>query len=146
MKKLFKIYIDTFRGLSKEVWWLTLITLINRAGTMVIPFLSLYLTKDLNFSIEDTSWILVCFGIGSVIGSWLGGKLTDKMGFYKVMVLSLFLTGINFIILQYITTFWKLCLAILFTMSIADTFRPALFVSLKAYSKPQNQTRDFCSS
>ena len=43
MKTLFNNYLNTFKGLSKEVWWLALITLINRAGTMVIPFLSLYL-------------------------------------------------------------------------------------------------------
>ena len=141
MKTLFKNYIESFKGLSKEIWYLSLITLINRAGTMVIPFLSLYLTKNLNFSKDDAGWILVFFGIGSVIGSWLGGKLTDLFGFYKVMVFSLFITGLSFIGLQYITSFWGLCIAILFIMSIADTFRPALFVSLKTYSKKENQTR-----
>ena len=86
MKLLFNKYIDTFKGLSNEVWWLALITLINRAGTMVIPFLSLYLNKGLNFSLNDVAWIMSAFGLGSVVGSWLGGKLTDKIGFYKVMV------------------------------------------------------------
>jgi predicted MFS family arabinose efflux permease len=141
MKKLYFNYIDSFKGLSKEIWYLALITLVNRAGTMVIPFLSLYLNKDLDFSKDDVGWILVCFGIGSVIGSWSGGKLTDKIGFYKVMSFSLFITGLSFIALQYITSFWGLCFAILFLMSVADTFRPALFVSLKTYSKPENRTR-----
>lgn len=108
---------------------------------MVIPFLSLYLKNDLKYDESQIKWFFVCFGIGSVLGSWLGGKLTDKVGFYKVMIFSLFLTGINFIILQYITSFTYLCLAILITMSIADSFRPAVFVSIKAYSKPENQTR-----
>ncbi len=108
---------------------------------MVIPFLSLYLTKNLNFSKTDAGWIMACFGIGSVIGGWLGGKLTDKIGFYRVMIYSLFATGIGFIILQFITSFWGLCFAILILMSIADTFRPAVYVSIKAYSKPENQTR-----
>lgn len=141
MKKLYFNYLESFKGLSKEIWYLALITLVNRAGTMVIPFLSLYLTKNLDFSKDDAGWILVFFGVGSVIGSWLGGILTDKIGFYKVMVFSLFITGLGFIALQYISSFWGLCFAILFIMSIADTFRPALFVSLKAYSKPENQTR-----
>ncbi len=141
MKKLYFNYIDSFKGLSKEIWYLALITLVNRAGTMVIPFLSLYLNKNLDFSKDDVGWILVFFGIGSVIGSWLGGKLTDKIGFYKVMSFSLFITGLSFIALQYITSFWGLCFAILFLMSVADTFRPALFVSLKTYSKPENRTR-----
>ncbi|WP_418602901.1 MDR family MFS transporter [Hwangdonia sp.] len=141
MKILFNNYLESFKGLSKEIWYLSLITLINRAGTMVIPFLSLYLTKNLGFSKDDAGWILVFFGLGSLIGSWLGGWLTDKIGFYKVMVLSLFVTGIGFIGLQYVTSFWGLCFAILLIMVIADTFRPALFVSLKTYSKPENQTR-----
>ncbi|HLT32542.1 MAG TPA: hypothetical protein VKZ98_02020, partial [Aquaticitalea sp.] len=69
-------YINTFRGLSKEVWWLALITLINRTGTMVIPFLSLYLTSSLHFSLDEVAWIMSAFGMGSIVGSWLGGKLT----------------------------------------------------------------------
>lgn len=141
MKKLYLNYIESFKGLSKEIWYLALVSLINRAGTMVIPFLSLYLKKDLDFSNDDVGWILAFFGIGSVIGSWLGGKLTDKIGFYKVISFSLFFTGLSFVALQYITTFWGLCFGILLLMSIADTFRPALFVSLKAYSKPENRTR-----
>jgi predicted MFS family arabinose efflux permease len=57
------------------------------------------------------------------------------------MVISLFLTGLCFIALQYINTFWSFCIGILITMSIADTFRPAIFVAIKAYSVPENQTR-----
>ena len=97
MRKLYNNYISTFRGLSVEVWWLSLITFINRSGTMVIPFLSLYLNKSLNISLPDIGWIMSFFGLGSVIGTWLGGKLTDKIGYYKVMLGSLFLTGILFI-------------------------------------------------
>ncbi len=134
-------YIDSFKGLSKEIWFLALISLINRAGTMVIPFLSLYLTKELDFSDGDTGSILAFFGIGSLLGSFLGGKLVDKIGFYKIMVFSLFITGFGFIGLQYVSSFWGLCFAILGIMTIADMFRPAIFVSLKAYSKPENQTR-----
>jgi predicted MFS family arabinose efflux permease len=141
MKKLYSNYVESFTGLSKEIWYLSLISLVNRAGTMVIPFLSLYLKKDLGYSEDDIGWILACFGIGSVIGSWLGGKLTDIFGFYKVMVVSLFLTGLCFIGLQYLNTFWGLCIGILITMSIADSFRPAIFVAIKAYSKPENRTR-----
>ena len=141
MKKMYANYIESFQGLSKEIWFLSLISLVNRAGTMVIPFLPLYLTKSLDYSKDDAGWILLCFGIGSLFGSFLGGKLVDKIGFYKVMIGSLLLTGLGFIGLQYVTSFWGLCFAILGIMTVADTFRPAIFVSLKAYSKPENQTR-----
>ncbi len=141
MKKLYNSYIDTFRGLSSEIWWLALITLINRAGTMVIPFLSLYLTTDLNLSFAQVGWVMTAFGLGSVCGSWLGGKLTDKIGYYKVMVRSLLATGILFIGLQFLHTFAGVCLGIFLVMLVADMFRPAMFVALSAYSKPENKTR-----
>ncbi len=141
MKKLYTDYLNTFRGLSKEVWWLALITFINRAGTMVIPFLSLYLTESLQFQLSDVGWIMSFFGLGSVVGSWLGGKLTDKFGYYKVMFLSLLGTGVAFILMQFVTTFVGFCAGIFVLMLIADMFRPAMFVALSSYSKPENKTR-----
>lgn len=140
MKKLYNNYINTFRGLSEEVWWLSLITLINRAGTMVIPFLSLYL-ENIDFSLSEISWILPFWGLGSLVGTWLGGKLTDKIGYYKVMFVSLLLTGVFFYLLQFVTSFEGFCLGIFLTMLVADIFRPAMFVALSAYSKPENKTR-----
>lgn len=137
----FSRYINNFKGFSREIWILTLVTFINRAGTMVLPFLSKYLKEDLDFSYDQVKWVLVCFGIGSMIGSWLGGKLSDKIGFYKIMIFSLFTSGIAFILLQYITSFIGLCIGMFSIMVIADMFRPAMFVSLSVYAKPENRTR-----
>lgn len=134
-------YSDSFKGLSTEVWWLALITLINRAGTMVIPFLSLYLTEHLNFTLVDVGWIMSAFGVGSLVGTWFGGFLTDKFGYYKVMVYSIIATGVLFIGLQYLETFAMFCLGIFTVILAADVFRPAMFVALSAYSKPENKTR-----
>ncbi|TBN06741.1 MFS transporter [Hyunsoonleella flava] len=141
MKTLFNNYLNTFKGLSTEVWWLALITLINRAGAMVLPFLSIYLNESLQLSFSDVGTVLAFFGFGAVTGSWLGGKLTDKIGYYKVMVRSLMSTGVLFILLQYLNTFFSVCLGVYLVITVADMFRPAMFVALSAYSKPENKTR-----
>ncbi|SHH33621.1 MDR family MFS transporter [Winogradskyella jejuensis] len=141
MKKLYTNYINTFKGLSTEVWWLALITFINRSGTMIIPFLSLYLREDMEISQTNVGWVMTCFGLGSVAGAWLGGKLTDKIGYYKVMVRSLLSTGFLFIGLQFLDTFAQICIGIFLVMTVADTFRPAMYVAMSVYSKPENKTR-----
>lgn len=141
IQKAFQKYINNFKGFSREIWILTLITFINRAGTMVLPFLSKYLKEDLGFSYSQVGWIMVSFGVGSMLGSWVGGKLSDKIGFYKVMIFSLLTSGLMFFGLQKITTFEGLMVAIFLIMVVADMFRPAMFVSLAAYSKPENRTR-----
>lgn len=134
-------YFNNFKGFSKEIWVLTLMTFINRAGTMVLPFLSKYLKEDLHFSYSQVGWVMFFFGIGSMGGSWLGGKLSDKIGFYKIMIFSLFTSGIAFFVLQYITSFVGLCIGMFGIMIIADMFRPAMFVSLGAYAKKEDRTR-----
>jgi predicted MFS family arabinose efflux permease len=141
IKNAFRKYIDNFRGFRREIWILTLVNFINRAGTMVLPFLSKYLNDDLHFSLPQIGNILVCFGLGSMVGSWLGGKLSDKIGFYKIMIFSLFVSGLMFFGLQYITSYIGLCISIFLIMVVADMFRPAMFVSLNVYAKPENRTR-----
>lgn len=139
--KAFQKYLDNYKGFSREIWILAIITFINRAGTMVLPFLSKYLKEDLHFSYSQVGTIMMYFGFGSMLGSWLGGKLSDKIGFYKIMIFSLFTSGIGFFVLQKITSFEGLCFAVFTIMVIADMFRPAMFVSLGAYAKPENRTR-----
>lgn len=141
IKKAIQSYLNNFKGFSREIWILTLITFINRAGTMVLPFLSKYLKENLHFSYSQVGWIMVCFGVGSMLGSWLGGKLSDKIGFYRIMIFSLLTSGLGFFVMQSITSFFGLCVAMFLLMSIADMFRPAMFVSLNVYAKPENRTR-----
>jgi predicted MFS family arabinose efflux permease len=130
-----------YKGLSTEVWFLALTTFINRAGAMVIPFLSLYLTNYLNFSLGQVGWIMTSYGLGSVVGVYFGGKLADKIGYFKVMYTSLILTGIAFLILQHINTYYLLCIGIFLLTIVADAFRPAIWVALADYSKEENRTR-----
>lgn len=141
IKKAIQSYLNNFKGFSREIWILTLITFINRAGTMVLPFLSKYLKENLHFSYSQVGWIMVSFGVGSMLGSWLGGKLSDKIGFYRIMIFSLLTSGLGFFLMQSITSFFGLCVAMFLLMSIADMFRPAMFVSLNVYAKPENRTR-----
>jgi predicted MFS family arabinose efflux permease len=141
MKKIYTNYLANFRGLSREIWLLSLVTFINRAGAMVIPFLSLYLINVENFNLPQVGWIMSCFGLGSLVGTFIGGKLTDTIGFYKVILASLFLGGVGFILLQFIDTFYGFCIGIFMLTIMTDAGRPAIFVAADTYSKPGNTTR-----
>lgn len=139
--KIYTNYLANFRGLSREIWLLSLVTFINRAGAMVIPFLSLYLINIEGFSLPQVGWIMSCFGLGSLVGTYIGGRLTDSIGFYKVILVSLFLGGLGFIFLQFLNTFYGFCIGIFILTLMTDAGRPAIFVAADAYSKPGNLTR-----
>ena len=51
-------YRASFSGLSREVWSSSGVMLINRAGTMVLPFLSVYPTQQLGFSLAYLQFYL----------------------------------------------------------------------------------------
>lgn len=108
---------------------------------MVIPFLSLYLVNAKGFTLPQVGWIMTSFGLGSLVGTWIGGRLTDTLGYHKVIVLSLLLGGLGYIGIQFLDTFYGLCIGIFGLILIADSYRPAIFVACDAYSKPENVTR-----
>lgn len=108
---------------------------------MVIPFIALYLTDALDFTLIQVGWVMTCFGLGSMLGSYIGGKLTDIISYYRIMVSSLIVTGISFLFLFEVKTFSGFCIAIFLLMIAADSFRPAVFAAISAYSKPENRVR-----
>lgn len=141
IKKLFKNYFQHFSEFSIEVKILAITTFINRCGAMVVPFLSKYMLEELHFTYSQIGWVMVFYGVGSFIGTWISGKLSDKIGFYKVMIFSLFTTGILFILLQFLTTFYSFCFGVLLLTTISDMYRPAMLVSLDTYALKADRTR-----
>ncbi|MEL7534749.1 MAG: MFS transporter, partial [Bacteroidota bacterium] len=89
LRKSLKLYRDAYSGHPHEVWVLAILTLINRMGTMVVPFLAVYLSTVKGFSLEQTGYLMACFGLGSLAGSFTGGKLSDSIGAKEVMTWSL---------------------------------------------------------
>lgn len=143
MKALLRLYINSYKGLSPAAWLLALVMLINRAGSMVIPFLGIYMSSELGFSKTQIGLVLGCFGLGSVCGSWLGGWLTDKFGNFKVQTWSLIMVIPLFLVLPQFRTFEGLALMIFILTLVADIFRPANSVSVARYAKPENITRAY---
>jgi predicted MFS family arabinose efflux permease len=98
-------YKHAFSGIPRRVWFLSLIALINRAGTMVLPFMSLYLVDKLKFSASQVSLVLFAYGLGSVFGSYIGGRLCRWFSTFSVILGSLLLGGISIISISFFGTF-----------------------------------------
>ena len=136
------LYKTSFTGLSKETWLLSFIMLINRSGTMVLPFMTLYLTsKGMNRSLSDAGTVMGLFGLGCIVGAYFGGKFSDKIGFYKVQLITLLFGGILFIILGQISSFPLICIFTFLLSFVNEGFRPANSSAVAFYSKPENRTR-----
>jgi predicted MFS family arabinose efflux permease len=135
------LYKKSFAGLSREIWLLSAVTLINRIGMMVMPFLALYTTKELGFTITQAGVIGGFFGFGSLAGSWVGGKLTAKFGEFRVQFWSLFLSGFAYFLLLAIREYYAFCIGIFICSFIADAFRPAMMSAVGSYAEPSKRAR-----
>jgi len=135
-----QLYRNAYSGLSRQMWWLALVMFINRSGTMVIPFLTVYLTSK-GYSIAQAGYVMAAFGCGSIVGGYLGGRLTDKFGHYYVQVFSLLLNGIFFIVLGQMQTLLQFMICIFVLSSLGESFRPANSAAIAAYSNESNRTR-----
>ncbi|TAM55783.1 MAG: MFS transporter [Acidobacteria bacterium] len=136
-------YRAAFSGLPRAVWIQGLATLVNRSGTMVLPFMSLYLTTKLGFSIIAAGQVLSLYGIGAIAGSWLGGALSDRVGPVRVQVASLAATGVGFLVLSRLTGRLAVSLAVFGLALVAECFRPALFTAIARGSEAAVRTRSF---
>jgi len=136
-----QIYKKSFSGLSPKVWVLSLAMLINRSGSMVLLFTSLYLTKELHYSLAQAGWVMSLYGVGSILGSYMGGWLTDKGNFYDIMISSLFLCAGVLLSMVFVTSIYGISIIIFFYAFTADIFRPANSSAIAFYSDSETRTR-----
>ncbi|HEY2727492.1 MAG TPA: MFS transporter [Parafilimonas sp.] len=137
------LYKNAFNGLSKNTWYLSFVMLVNRSGTMVIPFMTMYCTQQLHFSLPQAGIVMSLFGAGAITGAFVGGRITDKFGFYSQQFASLLLGGCMFIVTGFLHTYLSLCVGTFILSFCNESFRPANAAAIAYYSKPENRTRSY---
>src|SRR5260221_14506830 len=85
LARTISLYQNAYSGLSRSTWLLSLVMLVNRSGTMVLPFMTIYLTQpSVGYSIGQAGIVMGIFGFGAVCGGWFGGPLADPVRFRGV--------------------------------------------------------------
>ena len=87
----FNRYLAAYAGLPREVRMMATAIFVNRCGTMVLPFLALYLTSRLSMSEVSAGRIISTHGLGAICSAYLGGRLTEPVGAIRLQTFCLFL-------------------------------------------------------
>ncbi len=109
---------------------------------MVLPFMTLYCNHR-GYTAAQGGLAVAIYGIGSMVGAFLGGRLSDKYGFYFMQVIALAGGGIMFIVLGQMNSYLTICISIFFASMINESFRPANASAIAHYSTPENRTQSF---
>jgi predicted MFS family arabinose efflux permease len=136
-------YRSAFSGLPRDVWLLALGLLVNRSGSMVLPFIGLYLTHERGLSVPVAGRLLALYGAGSIAGSWLGGWLSDRTSPTRAQQTSLVLSGFAFLAFTRLTGTIAIAVAMLLLSVVAEAYRPAALADLSQRAPAAVRARSF---
>ena len=125
--------------LPASVWIVFATTIVNRAGTMVVPFMVLYVTRHLGVRPALAGMALTVYGLGGLVSGPIAGRLCDRLGPFAVLRGSLLLSGVILLVFPLATRFQSF-LAITFVWSlVAESVRPATLAALTTFVRPEQR-------
>jgi MFS family permease len=107
------------------VWVVAASQLVNRAGSMVLSFLVLYLTREQGFTAEQAGFILFLYGAGAIVCAPLAGRLADRFGSVPIMRASLFLSGAMLLVYPFARGHVPIAIVTVVLAVLTEGFRPA---------------------
>ncbi|WP_019630924.1 MDR family MFS transporter [Actinomadura atramentaria] len=130
-------------GLPRVFWVLWTGTLVNRLGTMVEPFLGLYLVSARGLSLGQAGAVVALLGAGSMAGQVVGGFLADRVGRRVTLTLATVASGASMLAVGYADGVPAICAAALACGLFLDMHRPASAAVVADVIRPADRTRAF---
>ncbi|WP_431917839.1 MFS transporter [Nonomuraea jabiensis] len=128
--------IRTLRELPRPAIVLLFGIALNRMGSFVALFLVLYLT-GIGYSPAQAGFVLTGFGVGSIVGTFVGGSVTGRFGARAVIVWSMLLCGLSTAGLAAVTAIVPLLVVGFAAGAFGQMYRPAAATMLAELTPPQ---------
>ncbi|MFY9552118.1 MAG: MFS transporter, partial [Thermoanaerobaculia bacterium] len=136
-------YWKDLRHLPRPVWTVSVSQLVNRAGSMVLSFLVLYLATDRGFSAQSAGFILFLYGLGAIVAGPFAGRLADRWGAVPLMRASLFLSGLMLLVYPFAHSPFAIGAATVVLAMLTEAFRPAAMAFIGEIVAPANRKSAF---
>lgn len=137
MQSFARELIADIRTMPRALWVLTGGQFVNRFGSFVFPFLSLYLVEQ-GFELSKVALVLGAMSVGGVLAPFAGGYLADAIGRRNTIVLSLVGSAVTILAMYYCGSFWPLVVVSFVHGFLTYMFGPAAN-ALMSDIVPENQ-------
>src|SRR5512135_1737102 len=85
-----------YREFPQKFWLVVLVAFIDRiGGTLLFPFFSLYITQKFGIGMTQAGILLGVLSAFGLIGSMIGGALTDKFGRRRLILFGLVFSALS---------------------------------------------------
>ncbi|KAB8192671.1 MFS transporter [Nonomuraea phyllanthi] len=132
-----------FAGLPRPFWALWGGTLVNRLGTMVMPFTGVYLTQSRGLSVTAAGLVMGVFGAGSLLSQLLAGVLTDRIGRRATLAGGMLATAATMLALGYSTSLPSIVASMFVLGLVLDIYRPASNALVADLVSPEERPRAY---
>jgi predicted MFS family arabinose efflux permease len=143
IRTIARAYRSAYAGLPRELWLLSAVLVVNRAGSMVLPFLSLYLTQVRGLPIAAAGKILALYGLGAIAGSYAGGWLSDRIGATRTQQIGLIGSGFGYLWLSVLDDAGQIGVAVLVLSVFVESYRPAVMADMAERAEETVRVRAF---
>ncbi|WP_338064358.1 MFS transporter [Thermoactinospora rubra] len=130
-------------GLPRPFWALWGGTLVNRLGTMVLPFIGVYLTQARGLSPAASGAVMAVFGAGSLASQLVAGVLTDRIGRRATLSGGMLATGATLLALGYSSSLPAILAAMFVLGLVVDAYRPASNALVADLVSPEDRPRAY---
>ncbi len=130
-------------ALPRTYWLLWAGTLVNRLGSFVVVFLSLYLTKSRGLTVEAAGLVVSLYGAGSMLGGLTGGVLADRIGRRATLLLALAGGSTAMVALGLARELWLIAALAPLVSFLTDIHRPAVAAMVADLVPPPNRQRAY---
>ncbi len=131
----FRLYCRQYSGLPYNTWHHIFLSFIVTAATGISFFFSLYLVSFLHINLELTGLLITCFGLGTICGGVIGGRLSDRLTPHFVSFLSLFILFFCYIVILFLKNLEMLGLLLFVMGFFSNSFRTANNAKALSYVK-----------
>ena len=128
-------YNNSYRGLSRPCWQRIGFTFTESIVETLIFFLTLYFVHDLHLRIDQAGLVMSAYGVGTAIGGFVGGKLSDKFTPGRISIIGLLFMSVGFFILGELHKTWQLMLCLALTGIAVYSFVTANTVRIIDFCK-----------
>ncbi|MFI6923557.1 MDR family MFS transporter [Nonomuraea spiralis] len=130
-------------GLPRPFWALWSGSLVNRLGTMVMPFTGVYLTQARGMSVTTVGLIMGVYGAGSLVSQLLAGVLTDRVGRRVTLSGGMLATAATMLALGYSTSLPAIVASMFVLGLVIDIYRPASNALVADLVSPSERPRAY---
>jgi MFS family permease len=132
--------------LPRELWILCLASLVNRMGTMALPFLVLYLTRGLGYSAGAAGAVLAVYGAVALIVGPIAGKFSDRWGPLRMLEGSLLASGVVLLLFPLAHSMPAIVVMTVLFSATNESFRPASYALVGELAPPEHRKAGFALS